>query len=407
MLEERLAAFKALKNFKERGTFLQEGNLTPFAQEIATGVCRRDLLLEYAVRKSVRKMPGLDLLLILEMGVYQIFFMDVPSHAALHTSVELVKHFRLGESSAKFVNGVLRNLQRNGLPELPQKRILKCSIENSVPVDLLRHWFDSLGPDKAEEYAKRHVSYPVWWLRADLRKTTLAKLAAALGIPCETYGKRYLKVPAEKSLKELLETREFGEGLFSVQNPAAADVVDLLDVKSGNSVWDACAAPGGKTALIAETAPDAHIFATDVSEKRLEQMQDLFTRLEIKNVNSAVIDASKDVPNTQFDRILLDVPCSNLGVIDKRPEAVYRANDKSLKELATLQYSILENAAKALKQGGILVYATCSPEREETVEIIKKFLAGHSDFKAASQPFFAGKKHPDVDRFFAQALRKV
>lgn len=407
MLEERLAAYKALKNFKEKGTFLQEGNLTPFAQEIATGVCRRELLLEYAVRKSVRKMPELELLLILEMGVYQIFFMDVPAHAALHTSVELVKHFHLGESSAKFVNGVLRNLQRSGLPELPQKRLLKCSIENSIPVDLLRRWFDTLGPDKAEEYAKRHVSYPVWWLRADLRKTTLVKLAEALQIPCETYGKRYLKVPQEKSLKELLETREFGEGLFSVQNPAAADVVELLKVESGNSVWDACAAPGGKTALIAETAPDAHIYATDVSEKRMQQMQDLFNRLEIKNVNTAVVDASEQVPNEKFDRVLLDVPCSNLGVIDKRPEAVYRATENSLKELSELQYKILENASKALKQGGILVYATCSPEPGETIEVIKKFLENHKEFKSASQPFFAGKKHADVDHFFAQALKKI
>lgn len=407
MLEDRLAAYKALKSFREKGSFLQENDLSPFAQEIAMGVCRRQLLLEYAVRKSVRKMPDLELLLILEMGIYQIFFMDVPAHAALHTSVELVKHFRLGESSAKFVNGVLRNLQRNGLPELPQKRILKSSIENSVPVELLRHWFDSLGPDHAEEYAKRHIARPTWWLRADLRKTTLVKLAEALQIPCETYGKRYLKVPQETSLKALLETREFGEGLFSVQNPAAADVVELLKVESGNSVWDACAAPGGKTALIAETAPDARIFATDVSEKRMLQMQDLFNRLEIKNVNTAVLDASSQVPSEKFDRILLDVPCSNLGVIDKRPEAVYRATENSLKELSALQYGILENASKALNQGGILVYATCSPEREETTDVIKKFLESHKDFKAASQPFFAGKNHPDVDHFFAQAVKKV
>jgi 16S rRNA (cytosine967-C5)-methyltransferase len=407
LLTERKSAHIALCRFFEKGILLQEAELSPFALELAMGVCRRHLFLEYVLKKQVKKMPALKVSLLLEMGVYQLFFMDsVPEHAALHTTVELAKEIKCPENQVRFVNGVLRNILRQGLPELPSKRIKKISIKNSIPEWLVKHWVEHLGINATEKYAEKHLKRPVFWLRCDTRKIDPKSLAKNFGFSAEIYKERYLKVPDSQSLKILLESKEFLEGLFSVQNPAAVDVISLLKLEPSLKVWDACAAPGGKTAFMAELEPTLEILATDISEKRLLSMQDLFSRLCLKNVKTACLDASEKIPSEKFQRILLDVPCSNLGVLPARPEAVYRVTQNTLKELASLQSKILENASKALASGGILVYATCSPEFEETENVIQQFLQKHSDFEPASEPLYSGKLHPDIDSFFAQALRR-
>lgn len=408
MLKERLLAYHALSRFFNQGILLQEAELSPFSLELAMGVCRRHLYLQYVLHKQVKRMPELKISLLLEMGIYQLFFMkSVPEHAALHTTVEMTKELNGSSSQVRFVNGVLRNLLRQGLPALPTKRLKEVSIKNSVPERLVRRWFERLGSEEAEKYAEKHLERPVWWLRVDSRKIAPKVLAERLNLPAEIYEDSYLRVDESHSLKTLLESKEFLEGLFSVQNPAAMEVISLLKLEPSLRVWDACAAPGGKTALMAEREPSLRILASDISDKRMKSMQDLFTRLCLENVEVACLDASKELPKEQFHRILLDVPCSNLGVLSARPEAVYRFTDEYLKELVALQEQILENASQALLKDGILVYATCSPELEETEEVIQRFLKKHPDFVAASEPFYSGKNHRDIDRFFAQALRRI
>lgn len=403
MLEERLAAYHALLKFKKSGAFLHE--LPPFATELATGVCRRMRLLDYAVRKNVKRLPRPEVLTILEMGAYQIFFMDgVKDHAAVHTSAELARTLKLGEGAVAFVNGVLRGLLRNGLPALPKGKLERASLEFSVPETLLRRWAKELGEETALEVAARHIERPVWWLRVNLKASTPEELSEAFGLPCEVLASRYLKVPAGASLKALLASKEFSEGKFTVQNPAAGAVLGLLNLASGLSVWDACAAPGGKTSLMAEEFPGAKILASDVSAPRLDPMKKQFEKFAFPNVELAVLDAAHEIPEAAFDRILLDVPCSNLGVLDKRPEAVYRASDEAFASLSLLQFAILENASRALKPGGILVYATCSPEPSETLQVVKKFLAKHGEFKAEGAPLYTGSGAAGIDNFFAQAL---
>lgn len=407
MLGERLAAYNALMKFKKSGAFLHSAELSPFATELAVGVCRRMLLLDYAVGKSVKKFPKPNVLTLLEMGLYQIFFMDgVKEHAAVHTSAELARKLKLGEGAVSFVNGVLRSLLRGGLPELPKGKLERAAIEFSVPEFLLRRWAGELGEDAAVEVASRHVERPTWWLRVNLLAAKPEELADALKLPLEVFGSRYLKVPAGASLKDLLESEEFLAGKFSVQNPAAGEVLKLLEMASGLSVWDACAAPGGKASLLAEEFPGAKILASDVSAPRLELMKGQLEKSGYGNVEVAVLDAAHEVPGELFDRILLDVPCSNLGVLDKRPEAVYRASEETFAELSQLQAAILENASRALKPGGLLVYATCSPEPAETLQVVKNFLAAHPDFAPHSEPLYTGHGALGIDKFFAQALRK-
>ena len=440
MLTEREEAYRVLLLWLKDGSFIKESGLSPFAMELALGVCRRHLYLEYFVKSLTKKMPSREACVILEMGLFQMFFMDVPDYAAINASVELAKSANLGESTARLVNAVLRTARRNGEPKLPPQRVRRVSVENSVPEWLVRRWFDVYGGDRAEALAKATLERPTEWIRVNLQKTSAPVLAEKLGITgASILYDRYIEIPRDVGVKLLLATPEFVNGLFSFQNPSAFEVVKLLDLKPGLKVWDACAAPGGKTALMAEMDHSLEILASDSSASRLEKMQDLMNRLGLTNIKTETIDlasdssfrpsnrnldpaasrfasnahtskgASGDRPQSEatsplFDRILLDVPCSNMGVIARRPESVYRITPESINEVAELQFKILENASTALAPGGRLVYATCSPDPTETTRVVARFLKAHPEFVKVGEPVLPGLKDSRLDGFFAQAL---
>ena len=410
--------------------------------ELALGVCRRHLYLEYFVKSLTKKMPSLEARVILEMGLFQMFFMDVPDYAAINDCVELAKSVNLGESTARLVNAVLRTARRQGEPALPPQRVRRVSIENSVPEWLVRRWFDVYGGEQAEVLAKATLERPTEWIRVNLQKTSAPVLAEKLGITGSSIlYDRYIEVPRDVGVKLLLASPEFVKGQFSFQNPSAFEVIKLLDLKPGLKVWDACAAPGGKTALMAEMDGSLEILASDSSASRLEKMQDLMNRLGLTNIKTETIDLatqdsatlssltpsasdskarscqqvnllSRHSPlssfvfrlSSKFDRILLDVPCSNMGVIARRPESVYRMTPESINEIAELQFKILENASTALAPGGRLVYATCSPDPTETTRVIARFVKAHPEFVKVGEPVLPGLKDSRLDGFFAQAL---
>lgn len=408
MLTEREEAYRVLLLWLKDGAFIKESGLSPFAMEIALGVCRRHLYLEYFIKTLTKRMPALEVRIVLEMGLFQLFFMDVPDYAAINSSVELARSANLGDGAASLVNAVLRAARKAGAPELPPQRVRRVSIENSVPEWIVRRWFDIYGGDEAEAMARATLERPTEWLRVNLQKASAPVIVQRLGIPgASILYDRFVELPHDAGVKAILASPEFVEGKISFQNPSAYEVVKLLDAKPGMSVWDACAAPGGKTALLAEMDPSLDILATDPSEHRLEKMKDLMDRLGLTNVKIDCVDALSPHTSLLFDRILLDVPCSNMGVVARRPESVYRLTQESLKELAGLQLRILESAARFLKPGGRLVYATCSPDPMETTQVISKFLKGHPEFAKAGEPVLPGKKDARFDGFFAQALEKV
>ena len=411
MLTEREEAFRVLLLWQRDGSFIKESGLSPFAMELALGVCRRHLYLEYFVKSLTKKLPSLEARVILEMGLFQMFFMDVPDYAAINDSVELAKSANLGESTARLVNAVLRTARRQGEPALPPQRVRRVSVENSVPEWLVRRWFDVYGGDRAEALAKATLERPTEWIRVNLQKTSAPVLAEKIGITgASILYDRFIEIPRDVGVKLLLALPEFVKGQFSFQNPSAFEVVKLLDLKPGLKVWDACAAPGGKTALMAEMDSSLEILASDSSASRLEKMQDLMNRLGLTNIKTEVIDLapasaeSRLSSEAKFDRILLDVPCSNMGVIARRPESVYRMTPESINEVAELQFKILENASAALAPGGRLVYATCSPDPTETTRVIARFVKAHPEFVKVGEPVLPGLKDSRLDGFFAQAL---
>lgn len=444
-LIERMDAYRVLLLWQKEGTFIKESGLSPFAMELALGVCRRHLYLQYFIKSLTKKKPSLEVCTILEMGLFQMFFMEVPDHAAVSTSVELSKAANLQEGSARLVNAVLHAARRSGLPQLPPQRVRRVAVENSVPESLVRRWFDIYGADRAEALAKATLERPSEWLRVNLQKTTVNALIKKLSLTIkseirnpnsELVYDRYIQVPEGAKLKPILESESFANGEFSLQNPAAYEVVKLMDLKPGQKVWDACAAPGGKSALMAEMEPTLDILASDVSEFRVEKMQDLLDRLGLVNVHLECIDALSPDPSTPrfqrsdraqeamdpivsptaplqddtlsslFDRILLDVPCSNMGVIARRPESKYRITPESVKELAELQSRLLASASQALKVDGVLVYATCSPDPMETIQVVNRFVKEHPDFEKSGEPVYPGAEDSRFDGFFAQALRR-
>ena len=399
-------AFRVLVLWQKDGSFIKESGLSPFAMELALGVCRRHLYLQYFLKTLVKKMPSLEVATVLEMGIFQMFFMEIPDHAAVSTSVELTKAANLGEGSARLVNAVLHSARRSGLPALPQQRVRRVSIESSVPEWLVRRWFDIYGGDRAESLAKATLERPVEWIRVNLQKTSAPVLAQKLGLTgASILYDRYIQVPEDAKLKPILESESFAKGEFSMQNPSAYEVVKLLDLKPGQRVWDACAAPGGKSALMGEMDSSLDILASDVSAFRVEKMHDVVDRLGLKNVRLECIDALSP-QQSKFDRVLLDVPCSNMGVMPRRPESKYRITQGSMKELAELQYGILESASNHLAEGGVLVYATCSPDPLETTQVVNRFLKAHPEFAKRGEHVLPGAQDNRFDGFFAQALER-
>ncbi len=422
-LKERMDVFRVLVLWQKDGSFIKESGLSPFAMELALGVCRRHLYLQYFLKTLVKKMPSLEVATVLEMGLFQMFFMEIPDHAAVSTSVELAKAANLQEGSARLVNAVLHAAHRSGLPALPPQKVRRVSIENSVPEWLVRRWFDIYGGTRAEALAKATLTRPAEWIRVNLQKTSAPVLSQKLGITgASILYDRYIQVPADAKLKLILKSDSFAKGEFSMQNPSAYEVVKLLDLKPGLKVWDACAAPGGKAALMAEMDSSLDILASDVSETRMLKMHDLVDRLGLTNVRVECRDVLALDPSTEFtlslskglddtrsskfDRILLDVPCSNMGVIARRPESVYRITQESIKELAELQYAILQAASAKLAPGGILVYATCSPDPEETTKIVNRFVKENPEFEKHGDAVLPGTEDSRFDGFFAQALRR-
>ena len=399
-------AYRVLLLWQKDGSFIKESGLSPFAMELALGVCRRHLYLQYFLKTLVKKMPSLEVATVLEMGIFQMFFMEIPDHAAVSTSVELTKAANLGEGSARLVNAVLHSARRSGQPALPQQRVRRVSIENSVPEWLVRRWFDIYGGDRAESLAKATLERPVEWIRVNLQKTSAPVLAQKLGLTgASILYDRYIQVPEDAKLKPILESESFAKGEFSMQNPSAYEVVKLLDLKPGQKVWDACAAPGGKSALMGEMDSSLDILASDVSAFRVEKMHDVVDRLGLKNVRLKCIDALSP-QQSKFDRILLDVPCSNMGVMPRRPESKYRITQDSMKELAELQYGILEAASARLAEGGVLVYATCSPDPLETTQVVNRFLKAHPEFVKRGEHVLPGAQDNRFDGFFAQAIER-
>lgn len=383
----RSAAFDILLRVEQEDSYASELlHASPAAQlsatdhglatELVMGVLRWRSLLD-SVIKSLSSSPiaklDKEVLTALRLGSYQLLFLDrVPARAAIHESVELVKRARK-RSAAPFVNAVLRRMSPGTLKYAPPQDDSAASIAQRYahPEWLVSRWIKTYGSQPAKEICSYDQQIPRIAIR--ISDSAAEKELQQQGIQL---APGELLSSARRVLSgDITTTQAFREGRISIQDEASQLVALLV---GHGRILDCCAAPGGKTALIAARNPDSEIVALEVHPHRARLLRKLVTA---PNVRPLAADARQMPISTKFDSVLVDSPCSGTGTLARNPEIKWRLRPEDLSQLQTLQLDILRSSAECTKPGGRLVYATCSLEREENEEVIERFLAENASFQ--------------------------
>lgn len=417
----RRAAYDVLREV-EAGAFssvllaADKSELKPADQallhELVLGVLRwqlwLDKLIEHYAKRGVDSLD-LPVRLALRLGLYQLRFLTrVPASAAVNEAVNLVHSARVS-SAASFVNAVLRRAIREGEYD-PASQIAdpveKLAVETSHPRWLIERWTRSFGIAEAEALARANNRVPPTALRlvrGDFADFENQLIAAGGQVESSKVAEDAWRVSGATSLLRELAA----QGVIYLQDEASQLVAQTVEVQPGERVLDLCAAPGGKTTLIAQRAgKTALIVASDLSEKRLEIILKMSALQNLNSIKSLLLDAAQPLPfaNSTFDRILLDAPCTGTGTLRRNPEIRWRISESDIKTLATLQKLFLTNAARVLKPGGQLVYSTCSVETDENESVIREFVQDNPWFSVAKTT--RTWPHRDgTDGFFIASLR--
>jgi 16S rRNA (cytosine967-C5)-methyltransferase len=384
------------------------------AVDVASGVVRRsrtlDVMLESRMTRPRHNVEP-DLWRILRVGAYQLLFARTPEHAAVDSTVDLCRDLNRSRWTG-FVNGVLRNIGRL-LSETPcdgpsqrslpttngQWRSLNEAVFADPAVDPAQYVADafSLPMFLATRWSTRFANTaellnicfqsiiaPSTSLRVNSMRTTAADVLAALtDAGCKaSLGHVDGSIHLDQSVR-LESLPGYSDGLWSVQDEAAMSASILLAPQPGENILDMCAAPGGKTTHLAELSNDqAHITACDVATGRLKRVLDNAARLQLTSIAPQLIGKDgNSLPDGPFDAVLVDVPCSNTGVLNRRPEARWRCDESGLHELVILQTRLLIQACERVRPGGRVVYSTCSLEPEENRGVVDAVLSALREFK--------------------------
>ena len=421
----RLAATQVLYDVAANGAYsnvalaqiLRQAKFTDldrkFCTELVYGTVKAGASLDWKIAKYLsRPLAKVDAksLAVLRVGMYQIFFLDrVPNSAAVNESVELAKKF-CGLGAAKFINAVLRSAVREpNKSDFPTgDDVQSLALRTFHPAWLVKLFTAEFGLDATKRLLDFDNTDPPLCLRVNALKTTRENVLDALkkfglqatpskfapeGIICSGHG----------SLDKFQPLRA---GLCQVQDESSMTAARLLNPAAGEFVIDACAAPGGKSTHLAELMGNrGRIVAADIYETKLEHIKLNAERLGIKIIEPLLLDArdlGKKFP-AQVDKILVDAPCSGLGVLRRKADLRWRKTPDELNALPTLQGEILSGAAQALKPGGTIVYSTCTITRRENEAVVEKFLSEHKDFALVEMktllPHVTG-----TDGFFAAKL---
>lgn len=384
----RVAAFNILQQV-ENGAFssvllaAENPHLQPLdralCHELVLGVLRWQLFLDKIVEHfSKRQVESLDpaVRIALRLGLYQLRFLTrIPASAAVNESVSLVRAARLSSATA-FVNAVLRRAVREAEYDPAadiSNPLEKIAVQTSHPTYLIERWANSFGIEETEAFASANNTVPPTNFRVVANRANqsdvLSKLSAA-GATLESSDivNGAWRVSGATSL--LREMSSAGE--IYLQDEASQLVAHAMDVKRGERVLDLCAAPGGKTTLMADRTGDAaFIVAADRSPTRLATVISTARLHELNSITPLILDATEQLPfeRGSFDRVLVDAPCSGTGTLRSNPEIRWRLAPTDFQSLAQQQKRILSRAVEVLKPGGRLVYSTCSVEREENEEV--------------------------------------
>ncbi|APC48681.1 16S rRNA (cytosine(967)-C(5))-methyltransferase RsmB [Virgibacillus halodenitrificans] len=369
-----------------------EGLLT----EIVYGTLQRQITLDYFLSKFVDSKKKLDFWVkaLLRMSLYQMVFLDrIPDHAIIHEAVEIAKR-RGHRGISSFVNGVLRNIQRQGVPDTEeiQDPALRISVETSHPEWLVKRWIGTYGYETTKAMCETNVTRKLTAVRIQplrINRDEAIRILTDQGfeVQASTLSKQGIVIIKGN----ILQTDLFKQGYVTIQDQSSMLAAEMLNVIPGMTVLDACSAPGGKVTHIAEKMENkGTIYAHDLHKKKTKLIDQKAEQLQLDIVNTSQADArqlQEQYELETFDRILVDAPCSGLGVIRGKPEIKYHKAEEDVERLAEIQLSILNSVAPLLKRNGLLIYSTCTVDAEENENVVKKFLSEHVDFHVDTEFF--------------------
>jgi len=386
-------------------------------QELTYGVVRWQAALDWLIaRKTAGRTQKPALQDLLRLGLYQIFWLDrIPNHAAVNETVEQAKEDGFGQQ-AGFVNAVLRGCLREfDATEklLAELKAAQPHIGWSHPEWLVARWHKRWGAEATSKLLEWNNTPPKTFARVNTLKMDAGKLLDRWrmkeNVEYDFMRRDWLEENLVFELKAhppLASLGSFRDGWFYVQDPSTLLGVRELDPQPGETVLDFCAAPGGKTTFIAQLMKnEGRVVARDVSEDRLKLLKGNCSRLDVACVE-ATSTSNFALHIAHFDRVLVDAPCSNTGVLRRRVDLRWRLRPEEIERLRAAQIELLKQAAPLVKPGGVLVYSTCSLEPEENLEVVKQFLADHAGFTLERErellPFTEA-----VDGAYVARLRRV
>ena len=385
------------------------------------GVIERRLTLDACIRAHSKQKPeklSPQVLCALRLGVYQLLYMDVPEHAAVTESVELTRKLHV-PYAAGFVNGVLRSFLRAGknIP-LPTRPLgARMSVEYSCPQPLVDILLDTAEEQAARSFLEGSLGRPPVAVRVNTLRTHSAELISLLereGVSASPH-EHLPDCLLLKSTGAIAGLEPYRQGLFHVQDVSSQLCVMALGLQPGMRVLDACAAPGGKAFTAAQLVGEGgKIVACDVHSKRVELLANRVRQMGFSQITPICRDMSAPGDDLGlFDAVLCDVPCSGYGVIRRKPEIKYKPLSE-FANISNLQYNILENSAQYCKEGGHLLYSTCTFNPAENAAVLERFAAAHPEFSPRPLGGLLGENHSRTllgefggDGFYLAAMRKA
>lgn len=439
--DPRMTAFRVLMRVEGEGGYsniaLNEalGSIHPaprdraFITRLVYGVLEKTEYLDYVISSYTKGNARIEpeVRCILRMAVYQMVFMQTPDAAAVNESVNLAKKRKLFRATG-FINGILRSFLRDGknvkLPDRAKQPEKYLSIRYACPLWLVKLWRKSYGETICEKILASLEGRPPIYLKVNTTRTTPEKLVPLL----EAAG---VKAAVSTVIPACVVTEEtgdvtalpgFAEGLFHVQDGSSQLCCAAASPESGDTVYDVCAAPGGKSFTLAERMNDrGKIVSCDLYPHRVKLIADGAKRLGLTCVEPTVRDALAESAETECaDLVLCDAPCSGLGILRRKPDIKRKPPDE-IDGLPGLQYDILEHSSRLVRKGGRLIYSTCTLNPAENSGVMEQFLRGHGEFepypialpdgitRAIDEPAYTVTLFPhmaDTDGFFIASVRR-
>lgn len=346
---------------------------------LVLGVIRNQSLLDHFISQLREGKIDMELRNVLRIGIFQILFMGIADHAAVNETVESTRKGLRG-----LVNAVLRRTLREKDELLEQVKNLPLQIQFSHPKWLYERWAKSFTPQQVLDLLE--------WNQTPTKLTFRINplVPEAHDIVSNSPNAEQLEDHPEFYTSIKLPKHEWmDQGYIYIQDPATQHAVNLLAPQPGETILDACAAPGGKsTQIAAAMSNNGTLLCTDSNPKRIPRLLENLDNLNVKIAETEVFDWTESAPqkwHNHFDGILLDVPCSNTGVLRKRIDARWRITPENFTQLRELQLNILENTLPCIKPGGRIIYSTCSIDAEENIDLIQHFLTTHPEFELTKE----------------------